>query len=177
MTDLLLTPRLELRPLTPEDAPMIFALNGDPEVMRHLPKDEVYTSEAEAADFLQRYLERSRHSRFARWAVVRRSDGVAVGWCGLKEDDKGDVDLGYRLLREHWAQGYATEASRAWLNYGFGPAGLERIIARAAEGNLASQAVLMKLGFARIPEKDHVEDDIFWRKFYLDRADWEAIAH
>lgn len=176
MTEPLITPRLLLHPLTLKDAPLIYALNSNPEVMRHLPKDEVYTTQTEAARFLQGYLERSKQTRFARWAVVRQADGVAVGWCGLKEDDEGEVDLGYRLLREYWGFGYATESSRAWLTYGFGPAGLERIIARTAEGNNASAAVLLKLGFARLPEEDHVADGFQWRKFYLEREGWGGTA-
>jgi ribosomal-protein-alanine N-acetyltransferase len=143
--------------------------------MRYLPKDEVYTTEAEAARFLQGYLERSKHTPFARWAAVRKVDGIAVGWCGLKEEDNGEVDLGYRLLSAYWGGGYATEASVEWLRYGFGPASLERIVARTAEGNGASESVLRKLGFARLPAGDHQADGYQWRKFLLEREGWKGL--
>ncbi len=167
MQDVIQTPRLLLRPLTIEDAPTIFALNSDPEVMRYLPKDEVYTSEAEATHFLRQYLDRGKESRFARCAVVRKTDGQALGWCGLKEDETGEVDLGYRLLPEYWEQGYGIESSISWLAYGFGTAGLKRIVARAADENTASQAVLVKLGFTRLPEEDHEAEGFRWGNFVL----------
>lgn len=82
---------------------------------------------------------------FGRWAVVHRID-VWLGWCGSKRLPNGDVDLGYRLLREHWGQGYATEAGGACLELGFGHFGLDTIVGRVAQENLASVRVLEKLG-------------------------------
>jgi ribosomal-protein-alanine N-acetyltransferase len=146
-TEFLTTERLILRPFAAQDAAAFYRLNGDPEVMRWLPKDEVFATEAEALQFVQHYLAASANWPFARWAVTEKKTGDFLGWSGLRELPDGEVDLGYRLLREHWGLGYATESGRAWVRYGFEQAGLPSIIARTARGNLRSQRTLEKLGF------------------------------
>jgi RimJ/RimL family protein N-acetyltransferase len=167
LPELLFTDRLLLRPLLSTDATMVFALNSDPEVMRYLPKDEVYTSIEEAGKFLEAYIEKSSTWDFSRWAVVRKSDQVVLGWCGLREVDDGEVDLGFRFLREHWGRGYATESGQRWLEYGFGSGGLSKIVAKAADENIGSQRVLTRLNFERRPKQDGEEDGFLWRSFML----------
>jgi len=169
MTPTLHTERLTLRPFQPSDVGLVFALNSDPEVMRYLPEDEIYTSEEEALKFLSKYIENSVNWPFARWAVVRKSDLEILGWCGLREVADGEVDLGFRFLREHWGRGYATESGQRWLEYGFGPGGLDEVVARAADGNAGSQRVLAKLSFERTPGLDGEEDGFLWRSFILRR--------
>ena len=78
--------------------------------------------------------------------MVRTEDGAVLGWCGLKRHGDGQVDLGYRLLRSAWGRGYATEASKACLEWGFQEAGLDTIIGRVARANTASIRVLEKVG-------------------------------
>jgi len=138
------TGRLVLREMTSDDAEHAFRLNSDPEVVRHTG-DGPFASVEAAREFLAAYQDYKLHG-FGRWAVVRRSDSVWLGWCGLKRHANGDVDLGYRLLREYWGQGYATEAGRACLQLGFGRFELETIIGRVARENIASVRVLEKLG-------------------------------
>jgi len=70
-----------------------------------------------------------------------------LGWCGLKyHADTGETDLGFRLFRNHWNKGYATEASHLALQYGFRRLGLDSVIARAVKENAASLKVMNKLG-------------------------------
>lgn len=158
----MLTERLEIRPFLIEDAPEVYRLNSNMEVMRYLPKDEVYSTQDEARFFLERYLARMEDIPFAREAVIRRSDGAWLGWCGLKLLEKGNVDLGFRLHQEYWGNGYASESGKAWLDYGLGTAGLQRIIGNAAVGNLGSQRTLEKLGFQRYPGGDCTEYGFDW---------------
>ena len=80
-----------------------------------------------------------------RWGVVNRQDEDFIGWCGLNNID-GEIDLGYRFFRSAWGQGFATEAARACIEYGFGTLRLSRIIARALPENIASWKVLEKVG-------------------------------
>jgi RimJ/RimL family protein N-acetyltransferase len=143
--------------------------------MKYLPKDEVYSSENQAEEFLCRYIERSKEWPFARWAVVRETDQEFLGWCGLRELEEGEVDLGFRFLREHWGKGYATESGQRWLEYGFGPGGLVEIVAKAADGNIGSQSVLTKLGFGRVPDLDGVEDGFLWRQFALQKSNLRSL--
>jgi RimJ/RimL family protein N-acetyltransferase len=125
----------------------MFALNGDPEVMRYLP-DGPYASVEAARLFLERYQDVYRSDGFARWAAVEDATGRANGWCGLRRMPDGQVDVGYRYLRAAWGRGLATEAALASLEYGFQRLGLPRIIARADPANVASVRVLEKIGQA-----------------------------
>lgn len=147
MTNYLIeTPRLLLREFTPEDAEQIYLLNADPEVIRYTG-DDAFASVAAARDFLQRYDVYRRYG-MGRLAVIRRSDGQWLGWCGLKyHPDQEIVDLGFRFFRRFWGQGYATEAGRACLEYGFRNLQLDVIVAHAMQANGASIRVLEKLGF------------------------------
>ncbi|MEX1131912.1 MAG: GNAT family N-acetyltransferase [Flavobacteriales bacterium] len=156
MNAIVTTARLYLREMTLDDAEHAFRLNSDPEVVRHTG-DGPFASVEAAREFLADYPD-YRLNGFGRWAVLRRSDNVWLGWCGLKRHANGDVDLGYRLLREHWGQGYATEAGYACLELGFGRFGLDTIIGRVARENLASVRVLEKLAM-RYWKNDVCEHD------------------
>jgi len=80
--------------------------------------------------------------------VVRRSDGEAVGMCGvLKRDALPDPDIGFSFLPEHWSQGYALEAASATMRHARGTLGLGRIVAITTKDNEPSMRLLGKLGF------------------------------
>jgi ribosomal-protein-alanine N-acetyltransferase len=88
------------------------------------------------------------------WATVYKPEGRYIGRCGLyphRDDDNklipGEGVLAYYLARPYWGRGLATEAGRAFIEFGFGELGLTRIVAGANVTNLASHRVLQKLGF------------------------------
>lgn len=137
------TPRLRLREMTVADAEHAFALNNDPEVLRYTG-DDPFVHVEEARAFLAAYPAYQRDG-FGRWAVELH-DGTWIGWCGLRRQEDGQVDLGYRLLRAHWGRGYATEAAQACIELGFNRFGLDAIIARVARANRGSVRVLEKVG-------------------------------
>ena len=143
---ILQTERIDLRELTPDDAHAVFELNADPEVLR-FTGDVAFASLDDARRFLETYSDYRRNG-FGRWAAVLRESGAFLGWCGLKRDASGEVDVGYRLLRAHWGRGYATEAARACVRHGFDVHALECIVGRAAEDNSASLRVLAKCGLS-----------------------------
>ena len=148
---LLHTPRLTLRDLDPyHDAPALFELNTDPEVVRYTGDGPFDSLEAARTFFINRRAVYDRDG-MGRWSVVRRPDGEFLGWCGLRLEDNGDVDLGYRFFRRHWGQGYATEAARACLTHGFSTLRLPRIMARIDPANHASLNVARKLGMRPLP--------------------------
>lgn len=147
MDPIALSERLLLREMTPDDAADAYGLNNDPEVLRYTG-DAPFATVAEAREFLAAYPDYRLHG-FGRWAVVRRADHRWLGWCGLKRHANGEVDLGYRLLRMHWGQGYATEAARTCLELGFERYGLRTIIGRVVPAHTASIRVLEKLGAQR----------------------------
>lgn len=140
------TDRLILRLQTLEDAPFLVELNSDPDVVR-FTGDGSLANEAEARKILEeRVFPQWYKYKMGRFTVTLK-DGTFLGWCGLKfHPETDEVDLGYRFMKKHWGKGYATESSRASLDYGFHVLKLDRIIAKAMPDNKDSLKVMQKLG-------------------------------
>ncbi|TND09576.1 MAG: acetyltransferase, ribosomal protein N-acetylase [Bacteroidetes bacterium] len=146
MTVIVETERLLLREIVAEDAPLLYELNSDPEVVRYTG-DPPFESPEAAAEFTRNYIAKNSGTGYGRWAVIQKESGEFLGWCGLKIlEETGEVDLGYRFYRKHWGKGYATESALAVLKYGFGKLKLEKIIGRSRVENLPSIHVLEKCG-------------------------------
>lgn len=145
------TDRLLLRDIEPDrDASVLFELNNDPEVVRYTGDGPFESEEATRAFFRERIAQYALDG-MGRWVVERKADGEVLGWCGLKRHDDGQVDVGYRFFRRYWGHGYATEAARASVEYGFRVLGLPRIIAHVMPENTASRGVMRKLGLRELP--------------------------
>ena len=134
------TARLRLRPWRAGDRAPFAALNADPEVMRFFPKP-FGRAESDAM-------------------VGRRVDGAFLGMVGLARVQvalpgapDGAIEAGWRLARAHWGRGYATEAARAWLDWGFAELAPEEIVAFAVPANRASRAVMLRLGMREDPAR------------------------
>lgn len=144
------TERLILRQWREADFEPFAAMSRDPEVMRWL--GGVLTDERARA-----YMDRA-HDAFAqlgmgRYAIERRSDGAFIGACGLMPSFEElpippFIDMGWRLSRQAWGRGYATEAARAVLEDGFTRLDLPEIDAITAAVNLRSRAVMERLGMS-----------------------------
>lgn len=138
------TDRLYLTEFQLSDAEHMYRLNLDPEVLKYTG-DPPFASVEEASAFLERYDAYEKHG-FGRWSVWLKEESVYIGWCGLKRNEEGLVDIGFRFFRDRWNQGFATESARACLEYGFGQLQLDRIVGRADRANKASIRVLEKIG-------------------------------
>ena len=139
------TERLVLKKFNKADAQGFYELNLDPEVICYTG-DVPFASVAEAETFIRNYDHYDRYG-FGRWSVFLKDSSEYIGFCGLNYRPAVDeVDLGFRLCRSHWGKGFATEAARGSLLYGFEAYDLENIVARAMKENLASHRVLHKLG-------------------------------
>lgn len=140
------TSRLILSVPTISEAPELFDLNSDPEVVRYTGDTSCKNiSEAEAI-INERMIKNWNLYKMSR-LTVRLKDGTYLGWCGLKYfPDNGEVDLGYRFKKIFWGKGYATESSYSCLKYGFETLGLQKIIAKAMPENVGSIKVMQKLG-------------------------------
>jgi RimJ/RimL family protein N-acetyltransferase len=140
------TDRLILRLQTYEDAQSLVEMNSDPEVVR-FTGDSSLSNVAEARALLEeKVFPQWKTYQMGRFTVTLK-DGTYLGWCGLKYHPETDeVDLGYRFMKKYWGKGYATESSRASLDYGFHTLKLERIIAKAMPDNKDSLKVMQKLG-------------------------------
>lgn len=150
------TPRLILRGWRDADDEPFAALNADPEVMRHFPA----TLSREESDALadRNRLHIDDHG-WGLWAVARKLDGAFLGFTGLARPIQpnplaDEVEVGWRLAQFAWGHGYASEAARASLDFGFNELGLSRIVSFTATENLRSQAVMQRIGMARASELD-----------------------
>lgn len=161
MTFILESARLRFRESTPGDAEHMFALNSDPEVVQYTG-DGPFASIQEARDFLENYVNVFRRFQRGRWLLELKSTGEVIGWCGLKfHEDNSETDVGYRLFKKHWGNGYATEAAKAAIAYGFDTLQLDRIVAHARKENIASLKVLEKCGMKIIGEDNDCDGEIF----------------
>jgi RimJ/RimL family protein N-acetyltransferase len=151
---LIRTERLILRRWQAADRPAWAAMNADPEVRRYfhatLSREE---SDASAAR-LDAAIERDG---FGFWALELAATGRFIGFTGItrvtfEAPFTPAVEAGWRLARDCWGQGLATEAARAALEFGFNRLGLEEIVAFAVPGNTASRRVMEKIGMQEDPE-------------------------
>jgi ribosomal-protein-alanine N-acetyltransferase len=137
------TARLTLRNFDPADAADMFEMNSDPAVIKYTGDDPFDSVEA-ARKFINGY-EAYKKYGCGRWTVL--FGGTYAGWCGLNFNfDVQETDLGFRLKKNFWSKGIATEAAQACVDYGLRNLGLTRIIGRAMEENSASIRVLEKVG-------------------------------
>jgi ribosomal-protein-alanine N-acetyltransferase len=143
MRKILQTDRLILREFEISDAEKIWELNSDPEVIQYTG-DAPFDSEDQAREFLVEYNDYQENG-YGRWAVIEKKTHEFIGWCGLKLNEDGVVDIGFRFFKKVWSLGYATESAQACLDYGFNTLMLDEIIGRAARENTASIRVLEKL--------------------------------
>jgi RimJ/RimL family protein N-acetyltransferase len=147
------TERLLLRTFTMDDAPLIYELNLDPEVIRYT-LDPIRDIEHAGQVLEQVILPQYALYDHGRWAVHTKWDMGFIGWCGLKaRPERNEIDLGYRFFKANWGKGYATEAARAAIQYGFEKLHLRRIIGRAMPENKGSLRVLEKCGMTFIGEE------------------------
>jgi len=153
----LTTERLVMRGWRDEDLAPFAALNADPEVMRYFP------STLSAADSDAWVRERAVSS-FAKhgyglWAVERKDSATFIGFVGLSSVGfdapfTPAVEVGWRLARAHWGQGFATEAARAGLRFGFDVAGLDQVVSFTSPLNERSLSVMRRLGMVPEPAGD-----------------------
>lgn len=135
--------RLSLRPLEERDAGNIFLLNSDPEVLKYV-HDEPFRDIDAARDWI-RDIAQQLPDGIGRWAM-ETADGTWIGRCSLRRQPDGTVLMGYRLLREHWGKGYASEAVRQMLRIAFSSHKLSHVHSKVARENIASQLVVAKNG-------------------------------
>jgi RimJ/RimL family protein N-acetyltransferase len=171
------TERLILRGWRPSDIAPWVAMNADPEVMRFFPDVQTREQSEAMAVRIQDHID--EHG-FGLWAVERRSDGAFLGFTGLATlrdiyPMAPGVEAGWRLSRDAWGQGYASEAAAASLRDGFERLGLASIVAFTAVPNLPSQAVMRRIGMRRREDLDF-DHAALPRGHVLERhLVWEAV--
>ena len=184
MTTVLETERLVLRRFTSDDVDLLVELDSDPSVMHFITGGRTTPRREIEEELLPAF-----HRHYARWpawgffATHERASGTFLGWFHLRPDD-GDLDdeveLGYRLRRDAWGKGYATEGARALVDYAF-DRGARRVYAGTMVVNVASRRVMEKAGL-RFIRTFHQEwpyriegDEKGDVEYALLRAEWEAL--
>lgn len=147
MTVVVETPRLLLREFSMEDAPDIFRINSDPEVVRYAEGVTPASLEETRGHLRDGPLADYARFGYGRWAVVERATDRLIGMCGPKLlPGLNEVEIGYRLERDRWGLGLATEAALATREYARDVLALTHVIALIMEDNVRSLRVADKLG-------------------------------
>ncbi|MUL40677.1 GNAT family N-acetyltransferase [Streptomonospora sp. PA3] len=150
------TPRLLLRDWREEDRAPFARLNADPQVMEHFPQTHTREESDAGVDRIRAHL--AEHG-FGLWAVEVAETGEFIGFTGLQwarfpAHFTPAVEAGWRLARHAWGRGYATEAARAAVAFGFDRCGLGEIVSFTSRTNTRSQAVMRRLGMHRDSAED-----------------------
>ncbi len=164
------TPRLILRDINIEDVEGLYRLDSNPLVHKYLGNQTI--SKIEEAEYAVKFIREQYDSNgIGRWATIEKESGAFIGWSGLKyltEEENGHInffDVGYRLIPEFWGKGYATEACKAALKFGFSEFNMDKIVGTANELNLASIRVLSKCGLV-------YKNQFMWKDI---RCNWMEI--
>ena len=149
--------RTVLREWVPNDAPWLYDLNMNPQVVRYTG-DAGFTSTQSALNLIKSYPNYQRDG-YGRWMVIDKSTDHPIGWCGLKNNPWG-IDLGFRFFEAVWGKGIATECAVATVEKAKA-LGLNDLIGRALSENVGSWKVLEKVGMQRyesLPIEDFAQD-------------------
>jgi RimJ/RimL family protein N-acetyltransferase len=152
------TERLLLRPWRDSDREPWAAMNADPRVREFFPGPlDRERSDASIDLFTRRFA----HDGFCFWAMEEKATGAFAGFTGLSRVDfeaafTPCVEIGWRLARPFWGRGFASEAARGSLDYGFATLRLPEIVAFTTAGNTRSRRVMERIGMRRDPHGDFI---------------------
>jgi ribosomal-protein-alanine N-acetyltransferase len=146
----IVTPRLILREFTPEDLPAFLAHQADPRLLEFYGPEDLGADQTR--DLVERFIRWAAESprRNYQFAIARREDSKElIGSCGVRLEgcEAGRAEFGLQLAPEHWGRGFATEAARATLGFGFRDLGLQEIRGVTVTENVRVQGLVAKLGF------------------------------
>jgi ribosomal-protein-alanine N-acetyltransferase len=140
------TNRLRLGQFCADDLDAYAAIMGDSEVGKGFPKGTGYTPE-ESKRSLDSIMNHWDKHGFGIWAITERQMNALIGRCGLNLiTETSEVEVDFVIAPKYWRRGFATEAAKAALTYGFTVLDLDRIIALAKPENTASRNVMGKIG-------------------------------
>ena len=138
------TKRLIINKFDTNDISAWALIECDPKV-RKFVNNKVLTY-GEAKSYVLENIESYKTNGYGRYAVRYKSNRKLIGMCGFLKDELG-IDFGYRYSQDTWAQGIGTEAAQAVIKYGLTKMALRSIVAAVLPENIASEKILIKLGF------------------------------
>ena len=161
------TKRLILRPLVLTDAEGMFTMDKNPSVHKYLWQKPVQEID-EVIKVINYVNEQYERNNIGRFATILKETGEFIGWTGIKfvddhteNDNTNFFDYGYRLDERFWNKGYATEATKFWVDYGLNEMKVDNLNAYTHFENGASNQVLKKVGF-NFMEEYTAEDGVQW---------------
>jgi RimJ/RimL family protein N-acetyltransferase len=146
--------RVLLRQWRDDDREPYAAINADPEVMRYLGPLRSREESDRTVDWASGLI--AKHG-WGLWAVEVVGGPPFIGVVGLNETDDipgGAVEVSWKLAREHWGKGYATEAAREAVRFGFEQLDLDEIVSMTVPANLRSRRVMERLAMTHDPDDD-----------------------
>lgn len=170
MNLILETDRLLLREMLLSDAEALFEMDRNPNVHQYLwnkPQKDIEETIATIESVRNQYIQ----NNIGRFVVILKETNELIGWAGLKYNTEmvnnkiHFYDIGYRLNEKFWGKGYASEASFAWLDYGFNKMNINLMEAAAQTDNIASNRILQKIGLVQTGQ--YLEDGVSWNWYEL----------
>jgi len=151
------TERLILRQWQESDIAPFAEMNSSPEVMKYFPKT---LSFEETLEMYNRC--KGNKNGFGLYPAEEKISGKFIGFVGLNIPSfmPNCVEIGWRLKKEFWGKGYASEAAKKWLSLGFGEYDLKEIISFTAKQNIKSQEVMKRIGLKRDEKRDFFNPNI-----------------
>ncbi|OKH28895.1 GNAT family N-acetyltransferase [Chroogloeocystis siderophila] len=194
MTVFLETPRLLLRNFTEEDANNLYELDSDPEVIRFVNLGIIKGVTAIDIDYetiknktLPKWLRYyQEYENYGIWAAIEKTSSEFIGWFHFRPAsdnlfyfnlgfyDASEIELGYRLKKAKWHQGYATEGSLALVHKGFLNGNTQRVVSMALANHMASIRVMEKVGLNFVAKYFHPEIEREVVKYALNRNEFNA---
>ena len=165
------TERLILCNIQTSDIDGMFELDSDPEVHKYLG-NKPFTAKSQTENNIKEIIKQYENYGIGRWAMVNKQTNEFMGWAGLKFNTitingfTNFYDVGYRILKRFWGNGYATESSIAALDYGFNTLNLSTIYGITEKDNEASHHVLLKIGLNYVEDfyDENINLNLRWYK-------------
>lgn len=150
------TTHLILRPWSPKDAGALFSILQEEDLLRFFPRTTPPSLDR-VENYINHHLAHWQEYGYGHWAVTLRTGNQVIGWNGLEFlPETSETEVAFLLSRQFWGRGYATEAARAAVKFGFETVELQRVIGLVHPENIASRRVLEKCGLTYYDRK------IYW---------------
>ena len=168
------TERMIIREFDSADVKAFSEILADPEVMEFSSNGPL--SEADTMVFVEWCIKSYKKYGYGQWAVIEKKSGKLIGCCGLScttIDESDEVEIGYRLARNQWGKGLASEAANCVLAHGYENGNIESIVGIVSPRHRASICVLEKIGFRVFSETRYSGWNV--RVYRISKSEWESF--
>ena len=164
MKSILETNRLILRKFTANDLDNLYRLDSSLDVMKYIGKLRTREEVERSIERVRKYY--IKNPGLGLWITIEKVSEKFIGWSGIQHIDETEIEVGYRYLKEFWGKGYATDAAKYLIDYGFNKMNLDKIVGVTHPDNLASQRVLEKVGLKYEKEAFYHETNVKYYAIY-----------